>query len=139
MQHVFHTRLTSHFQMRCCWWILTLVRQFTAGGWQKDQKHGLGRKVYATGDVYEVSRQHLAEDFTHLQIALDIVHSQQILAACVKLSFYLNRVCGRLESQRDRDVTAGPTAMSMTASGVSAACTGRAPSNGPQVWAWPSS
>lgn len=25
------------------------------GGWQKDVKFGLGRKVYANGDVYEVS------------------------------------------------------------------------------------
>jgi hypothetical protein len=23
------------------------------GGWQEDLKHGLGRKVYANGDVYE--------------------------------------------------------------------------------------
>lgn len=25
------------------------------GGWQNDMKHGLGRKDYATGDVYEAS------------------------------------------------------------------------------------
>ena len=24
------------------------------GGWNKDVKHGLGRKVYSNGDVYEV-------------------------------------------------------------------------------------
>ena len=26
------------------------------GGWNKDIKHGLGRKVYSNGDVYEVRR-----------------------------------------------------------------------------------
>lgn len=25
------------------------------GGWQFDVKHGLGRKVHASGDVYEVN------------------------------------------------------------------------------------
>ena len=28
------------------------------GGWNKDIKHGLGRKVYSNGDVYEVRRRY---------------------------------------------------------------------------------
>jgi hypothetical protein len=33
--------------------LLLLLFQQTQGGWKEDLKHGLGRKVYANGDVYE--------------------------------------------------------------------------------------
>ncbi len=38
------------------------------GGWNKDVKHGLGRKVYSNGDVYEVrlSRLRLMNNSTTL-------------------------------------------------------------------------
>lgn len=33
-----------------CTLLVSLGRQ---GGWREDLKHGLGRKIYANGDVYE--------------------------------------------------------------------------------------
>lgn len=32
------------------------------GSWHKDVKHGLGRKVYANGDVYEVCSRPIPRD-----------------------------------------------------------------------------
>lgn len=29
------------------------IYMFMQGGWREDLKHGLGRKIYANGDVYE--------------------------------------------------------------------------------------
>lgn len=44
--------LAGHRQAKAA--LLTMrIFEYVQGGWREDLKHGLGRKIYANGDVYE--------------------------------------------------------------------------------------
>lgn len=69
--------------MEWCCDALTTSGARTAGGWQKDLKHGLGRKMYSTGDVYEVRYAAVAE----MQIRqLSFPTQPQRLSCCCALT-----------------------------------------------------
>ena len=91
------------------------------GGWQNDVKHGLGRKVYANGDVYEVSSPCHLHLFPGTKFKKSNVKcSIYVLTA----TWFVPRACGKA-GPLDLEDIAGRMATSLTASGEMARCMAR--------------